>query len=78
MAAILNSETYRFGFIDLENPKKHLLHDFLSCEMTKLCRFQNLAAMLAYDVIFSKTWGLPKVYPHFFVISNGLVYKYEE
>ena len=32
----------------------------------------------ADDVIFSIIAGLPKVYPGFFVMSNGILHKYEE
>ena len=32
----------------------------------------------ADDVIFSIIAGLPKVYARFFVMSNGVLHKYEE
>ncbi len=33
---------------------------------------------VAYDVIFSVTAGVAKVYPDFLYMSNGIVQRYEE
>ena len=50
----------------------------ISPKMMLFCTILGENGGGADDVIFSIIAGLPKVYPGFFVMSNGILHKYEE